>query len=209
MPLPWRSLTSGQAWASSFHKITGRKLAKSSNSLRKRNSAARSGRLSFATVGSRSGRPTEPNRIASAFLQSASAASGKALLAASMPAQPTGASLMSNRTGNFVSTARNTLIASRITSGPMPSPAKAATLNVCKFIMGAQLTKMNLRSGEISSQKLRRGSQVPFNRLDLVEHESNFEGKAAAPRLSQNVLIELCKFEGQVGWWHLGRSHRV
>jgi hypothetical protein len=46
--------------------------------------------------------------------------------------------------------------------------------------MGAQLTKMNLRSGEISSQKLRRGSQVPFNRLDLVEHESNFERQSGS-----------------------------
>src|SRR5258707_2400233 len=84
-------------------------------------------------LGSRLGRPTDPNKIASDLLHSAKVASGNAVPAASMPAQPTGASVMLNRTGNFLSTARSTLIASRITSGPMPSPAKAATLNVLIF----------------------------------------------------------------------------
>jgi hypothetical protein len=62
------------------------------------------------------------------FLHSASVASGSALPAASMPAQPTGASVISSLKPNFFSVTRETLMASRMTSGPMPSPANAAIL---------------------------------------------------------------------------------
>ena len=55
-------------------------------------------------------------------LHSLSVASGSALPAASMPAQPTGASVIfQRRETNFFSTTRSTLMASRMTSGPMPS----------------------------------------------------------------------------------------
>ena len=70
------------------------------------------------------------------FLHSASVASGSAFPAASMPAQPTGASVMARLKPNFFSVTRKTLMASRMTSGPMPSPASAAILNV--FILERQ-----------------------------------------------------------------------
>ena len=126
MPSPWRSGRSGQAWARALGRRTGRRLAKSPNSLRMRSRAARSGRCSFGIVGSRSGKPTEPNKMESERRHSSSVASGKALPAASMPAQPTGASVTSNFRENWSPTARRTLKASRMTSGPMPSPASAA-----------------------------------------------------------------------------------
>jgi len=62
-------------------------------------------------------------------LHSASVLSGKARPSLSMAAQPTGASVISSASSNFFWTAFNTLIASRMISGPMPSPANAAILN--------------------------------------------------------------------------------
>ncbi len=129
MPSPCRSFASGHACESTFGNFTGRRLANRPNSLRNRSSAARSGRSSLGIVGSRSGRPTEPNRMESLFLHNASVASGRAFPAASMPAQPTGASVRLRVKPNFSPVTRRTLMASRMTSGPMPSPASAAMLN--------------------------------------------------------------------------------
>ena len=128
MPSPWRSFASGHACDKIFGNFTGRRLANKPNSFRSRSSAARSGRSSFGIVGSRSGRPTEPNKMESLFLHNASVASGSALPAASMPAQPMGASVTASLKLNFGSVARKTLMASRMTSLPMPSPASAAML---------------------------------------------------------------------------------
>ena len=51
MPSPWRSLLRGQAWASSLGSLTGRRLAKSPNSLRKTEEGSAFGAFFFGDGG--------------------------------------------------------------------------------------------------------------------------------------------------------------
>jgi hypothetical protein len=97
--------------------------------LRSRSSAARSGRSSLGTVGSRSGNPTEPNRIASDALADVQRHVGQGL-PGKINAGPADRCVGDNEleAEPFFRDSRSTLIASRMTSGPMPSPARAAML---------------------------------------------------------------------------------
>jgi hypothetical protein len=72
------------------------------------------------------GPPTDPKLIASLSSQALRVSEGRALPVASIAAPPTGIGVSLRVKPNFFPTARRTLEASAMTSGPMPSPARTA-----------------------------------------------------------------------------------
>ena len=79
------------------------------------------------------GCPIDPNNIASEDMQSSSVSSGKGFPVLSIAIAPTLASSKINVWSNSEAIAFNTLIASLVTSGPIPSPGRVAIFNFIFF----------------------------------------------------------------------------
>ena len=116
----------GEASASSSKTMAGRRFAKSPSSFLSP-SRARSG-LSSPGRSSHFGPPTAPRRTASDAFAISTVSSGRHLPVSSIAAPPASTYVYSKVCPNLSPTASRTLVASSITSGPMPSPFTTAIL---------------------------------------------------------------------------------
>src|SRR5258708_22671419 len=166
---------------SASNTLAGRRLAKRSISLRRRN-RPRSGFLSKATV-SHFGPPTEPNSTASASsaVFMASSESGTPCLSSAAP--PTTSSLMSKPTARLLPIQAMILRTSFMTSGPMPSPGSTSRLRFDAIVV------FLFQLSGLLGRRVQPGLRFLLARLEVVDVRLLLHGEPDIVEAVQQAML--------------------
>ncbi len=173
---------------------TGLRLAKTPRSLRRWSNPC-SGRTAARSY---SGEPTAASSTASALRHAASVSGGSGSPHSRMPGPPNGRSSISSSSGS----ARSARIASRITSGPMPSPPRQTIFITRLRFAGSDGTLRSVRAlMEVEMNARAMTAVVDRTQAEEVDREFAMliDGEWVVGRVGRDVLLRRPVHRGGLG----------